>query len=198
MRSSARRRSRPSLKPFQRSVRFALARSWRSSTSLPRGGYEVWVPISVSGCCRPSRAPTISRSHSDRPGRLLVVSGPSGVGKGTVVAALARARDDVAVAVSATTRAPRAGEVDGVHYHFMSDDQFDELVAAGEFVEWAEYNGHRYGTLWSIVSEASSRGCTTLVLEIEVRGALQVRRRFPDAVLVFLEPPSMHELERRV
>ena len=129
--------------------------------------------------------------------RLVVVSGPSGVGKGTVVTALRRARPDVLVSVSATTRAPRPGEVDGVAYHFLDDEQFSALVASGGFVEWAEFAGHRYGTPWSSIEEALSAG-QTVVLEIEVQGALQVRRRFADAVLIFLEPPSFEVLEQRL
>lgn len=144
----------------------------------------------------PARGP-IGRAPCPQRGRLLVVSGPSGVGKGTVVAALAAARDDVEVTVSATTRPRRPGEVDGVHYHFVDDRTFDELDAAGGFLEWAEYSGHRYGTLW-----ASIRGPLaeerTVVLEIDVQGARQVRERFSDAVLVFLHPPSLEALEARV
>jgi guanylate kinase len=130
--------------------------------------------------------------------RLLVVSGPSGVGKGTVVAALAGMCEDIVVAVSATTRPPRPGEVDGVHYRFLDDHEFDSLVAAGGFLEWAEYNGHRYGTPWSSVHQTPASERTTLVLEIDVQGAREVRARFPDAVLVLLVPPSMRELEARI
>jgi guanylate kinase len=126
-----------------------------------------------------------------------VVSGPSGVGKGTVVAALAAARDGIEVAVSATTRPPRPGERDAEHYHFLDRQEFDDLVAAGGFLEWAEYNGHRYGTPWSSVRAPMASG-RVVVLEIDVQGARQVRKRFPDAVLVFLHPPSEAELEERV
>ncbi len=130
-------------------------------------------------------------------GRLLVVSGPGGVGKGTVVAALARARPDIAVSVSATTRAPRPGEVDGEHYHFVSEAQFDQLIASGGLLEWAEFNGKRYGTPWTSVTSAVDSG-KPVVLEIEIQGARQVRERFPSAVLVFLAPPSEEALLERL
>jgi guanylate kinase len=130
-------------------------------------------------------------------GRLLVVSGPGGVGKGTVVAELARRRPDVAVSVSATTRPPRPGEVDGEHYRFLSEDDFDALIAAGGLLEWAEFNGRRYGTPWSSIVEALASG-GQVVLEIEIQGARQVRARHPEAVLVFLEPPSQEELLARL
>jgi guanylate kinase len=129
--------------------------------------------------------------------RLLVVSGPSGVGKSTVVAALLAGCDDMKLAISATTRLPRPDEVDGLHYRFLSDREFDDLIAEGGFLEWAEYSGFRYGTPWSSVRPALS-GDATLLLEIEVQGARQVRERFADAVLVFLVPPSMSELETRI
>jgi guanylate kinase len=119
------------------------------------------------------------------------------VGKSTVVASLAAARDDIDVAVSVTTRPPRPGEVDGVHYHFLDDWAFDELVRVGGFLESVVYNGYRYGTLWASVRNALAEG-RTLVLEIDVQGALQVRKRFPDAVLVFLLPPSLDVLNARI
>lgn len=133
----------------------------------------------------------------DLSGRLFVVSGPGGVGKGTVVAALARRRTDLAVSVSATTRAPRPGEVDGADYHFLDDADFDALIAAGGFLEWAAFGGHRYGTPWSSVGDALRAG-RRVVLEIDVQGALQVRARHPDAVLVFLHPPSIDALSVRL
>lgn len=135
-------------------------------------------------------------------GRLLVVSGPGGVGKGTVVAALRRRRDDVEVSLSATTRPQRPGEEEGVHYHFVSRDRFREMIADGAFLEWAEFNGNLYGTPWSSVTERLAAGAT-VVLEIDVQGAEQVRRRQQevgdvDATLVFLEPPSWEVLEARL
>lgn len=129
--------------------------------------------------------------------RLVVVSGPGGVGKGTVVKALLQRYPDLAVTVSATTREPRPGECDGVEYHFLPEDTFDELVATDGFVEWAAFGGRRYGTPWSSLNAALEQG-TTVVLEIDVQGALQVRERFLDAVLVFLAPPSQEELRQRL
>lgn len=133
----------------------------------------------------------------DRPGRLVVVTGPGGVGKGTAVAELARRRPDLEVSVSATTRPPRPGEVDGVHYHFLDDADFRARAAAGEFLEWAEFNGRCYGTLRAPVDAACAQGRLVL-LEIEVQGARQVRRRDPRAVLVFVAPPSRDELADRL
>lgn len=130
-------------------------------------------------------------------GRLFVVSGPSGVGKGTVVRALQRRRPALAVSVSATTRPPRPGEVDGTHYRFVTDAEFDALVAEGAFLEWAQVFGHRYGTLLADVDRLRAAG-TDVVLEIDVQGAAIVRDRVQDAVLVFLEPPSEEELRRRL
>jgi guanylate kinase len=133
----------------------------------------------------------------DMPGRLLVVSGPGGVGKGTVVAELARRRPDVVISVSATTRDPRPGEVYGRHYHFLTDDDFDALIAEGGLLEWAEFNGRRYGTPWTSVTDAIGSG-RPVVLEIEINGARQVRARHPEAVLVFLSPPSREVLLDRL
>jgi guanylate kinase len=162
------------------------------------------VRTSAKSCCvlstsssNPDTVPTRAPgSHSGR-ACLLVVSGPSGVGKGTVVAALAVARADIEVAVSATTRPPRSGEIDGVHYHFLDDCAFDDLAAADGFLEWATYGGYRYGTPWTSVRAALAEG-RTLVLEIDAQGARRVREQFPDAVLVFLLPPSLAVLEARI
>jgi guanylate kinase len=128
---------------------------------------------------------------------LVVVSGPGGVGKGTVVRALRERYPDVALSVSATTRDPRPGEVDGIHYHFLSPEQFDALIAANGFLEWAAFGGHRYGTPWTSVEGLLAQE-RTVVLEIEVQGAAQVRRRFADAVLIFLAPPSRDALVERL
>lgn len=135
-------------------------------------------------------------------GRLLVVSGPGGVGKGTIVAALRQRRDDVEVSLSATTRRRRPGEEDGVHYHFVTRPEFQRMVDAGEFLEWAEFNGNLYGTPWSSVTDRLAAGAT-VVLEIDVQGAQQIRRRQHDvgdvaATLVFIEPPSWEVLEARL
>jgi guanylate kinase len=136
-------------------------------------------------------------SSDDRRGLVVVISGPSGVGKGSVHAGLHGVLTDLEVSVSATTRAPRPGEVDGVAYHFVDDAAFDRLVAADELLEWAEYAGNRYGTPRAPLDDAVQRGRTVL-LEIEVQGALQVRTRLPEALQIFLVPPSFEELERRL
>lgn len=134
---------------------------------------------------------------SNAPARLTVLSGPSGVGKGTVVAEVRRRHPDVWVSVSATTRRPRPGETDGVHYHFVSDAEFDRLIATDGLLEWAEYAGNRYGTPIAPVRERLAAGAPAL-LEIEMQGAHQVRARAPEAQLVFLAPPSWAELVSRL
>ena len=134
---------------------------------------------------------------SNAPARLTVLSGPSGVGKGTVVAEVRRRHPDVWVSVSATTRRPRPGETHGVHYHFVSDAEFDRLVATDGLLEWAEYAGNRYGTPAGPVRERLAAGAPAL-LEIELQGARQVRARDADAQLVFLAPPSWAALVDRL
>lgn len=129
--------------------------------------------------------------------RLFVISGPSGVGKGTLVSLVRRMCPDLGLTVSATTRPPRLGEVSGVSYHFLSEEEFSRRVDAGEFLEWAEVHGHRYGTLRDDVNAMLASG-KSVVLEIDVQGALNVRRILPTAVLIFVEPPSLGELERRL
>jgi guanylate kinase len=128
---------------------------------------------------------------------LIVLSGPSGVGKSTVVAHLRRHHPQVWLSVSATTRKPRPGESHGVEYFFVSDDEFDRLIADGELLEWAEFAGHRYGTPRRPVLERLAAGVPVL-LEIDVAGARQIREAVPEAVLVFLAPPSWEELVRRL
>ncbi|MCC9305724.1 guanylate kinase [Kitasatospora sp. RB6PN24] len=133
---------------------------------------------------------------SERP-RLTVLSGPSGVGKSTVVAHLRQQFPEVWLSVSATTRRPRPGEQDGVHYHFVDNDEFDKLVANGELLEWAVFAGNRYGTPRAAVEEKLDRG-EPVLLEIDLQGARQVRQSMPQAQLVFLAPPSWEELVRRL
>ncbi len=128
---------------------------------------------------------------------LIVVSGPSGVGKSTVVAEALRQDPQIWLSVSATTRAPRPGEEDGREYFFVSDSGFDRLIAEGGLLEWAQYAGNRYGTPSAPVREHREQGRPVL-LEIEVQGARQVRRAVPDALLVFLEPPSWEVLAQRL
>ncbi|NND03029.1 MAG: guanylate kinase [Acidimicrobiia bacterium] len=139
-----------------------------------------------------------SRFFLDRPrrGKLLVVSGPSGVGKTSVVEALS-ASAEFHFSVSMTTRAPRPTEVEGVDYFFVTRPQFESAVQRGELLEWAEYGGHLYGTPRGPVVERVDSGDDVL-LDIENDGAAQVKTAYPDAVLVFLVPPSLDELERRL
>ncbi|MFW6694958.1 guanylate kinase [Streptomyces sp. MAR4 CNX-425] len=133
---------------------------------------------------------------ADRP-RLTVLSGPSGVGKSTVVAHLRKVHPEVWLSVSATTRRPRPGEQHGVQYFFVSDDEFDKLVANGELLEWAEFAGNRYGTLRGPVLERLDAG-EPVLLEIDLQGARLVRESMPEALLVFLAPPGWDELVRRL
>ena len=129
--------------------------------------------------------------------RLTVLSGPSGVGKGTVVAAVRKRHPDVWVSVSVTTRRPRPGEQDGVHYHFVDDAEFDRLIEHDGLLEWAEYAGNRYGTPVEPLRRRLATGAPAL-LEIELQGARQVRERDPEAQLVFLAPPTWAELVSRL
>jgi len=128
---------------------------------------------------------------------IFVVTGPSGVGKGTLIAALRERHPELALSVSATTRAPRAGEEDGVDYHFMTEADFDRRLRSEEFVEHATYAGHRYGTLRAEL-ERRSRGGAPVVLEIELQGARQVRAAMPEAVQIFIAPASLGQLEERL
>jgi guanylate kinase len=145
----------------------------------------------------PGEARPAARPPQPGTSRLVVLSGPSGVGKSTVLRELRRGHPEVWVSVSVTTRFPRPGEVDGVHYHFVTDEQFDRLVADGGLLEWAEFTGHRYGTPRAPVDQHLAAGDAVL-LEIELQGARQVRASMPAALLVFLAPPSWDELVRRL
>jgi len=129
-------------------------------------------------------------------GLLVVLSGPSGVGKGRVREELAARMPDLVYAVSATTRPPRPGEVDGVHYYFLSEEEFQRRLRDGEFVEWARVYGHLYGTPGEPVRRLLGEG-RTVIMEKDVQGARTLRRVFPEAVFVFLLPPSVEELWRR-
>ena len=141
----------------------------------------------------PSGAAVATTVHS----RLTVLSGPSGVGKSTVVAELRKICPDIWISVSVTTRRPRPGEVDGREYHFVDDDEFDRLVDGGSLLEWARFAGHRYGTPRAPLMAKLEAGVACL-LEIDVAGARQVKQAAPDARLVFLAPPSWEELVRRL
>ncbi len=132
-----------------------------------------------------------------REGRLFIVSGPSGSGKSTVLGEVFKQRPDIYFSVSATTRAPRPGETDGVEYFFITEEQFDRMVENDEFLEHARYARCSYGTPREPVARRLSRG-TDVILDIEVQGARQVKSRMPEAVTVFIAPPSLQELERRL
>ena len=129
--------------------------------------------------------------------KVFVITGPSGVGKGTLIRSLVQQVPELEVSVSATTRPPRPGEADGVDYWFLSDEEFDARLAAGDFVEHATYSGHRYGTLRSEL-EARVRAGAPVVLEIEIQGARQVREAMPEALQVFIAPPSLDALKARL
>lgn len=130
-------------------------------------------------------------------GKCFIISGPSGVGKSTVLHALMEKRKNVYFSVSATTRDPRPGEEDGVHYHFLDVDTFRQWIANDEFLEYAEFVGNFYGTPRRFVDEAMERG-EDVILDIEVQGAIQVTSKRSDAVRIFIAPPSWAELERRL
>lgn len=130
-------------------------------------------------------------------GSVFIVSGPSGVGKGTIVKSVIDKRDDMFLSVSCTTRAPRDGEKDGVNYHYISKEEFEKRIKEGYFLEWENYVGNYYGTPKAPIEEAMENGKNTL-LEIEVGGAFQAKKIFPDAVLVFVVPPTYQELQRRL
>ncbi|MFS8495275.1 MAG: guanylate kinase [Actinomycetes bacterium] len=145
----------------------------------------------------PDSSPSSPESPAARRrGRLLVISGPGGVGKSTIVAELRR-RIPVHFSVSATTRPPRPGEVDGFHYRFVTPEEFRDLIDRGELLEWAVFNGNYYGTPKSAVEAALDDGRDVL-LEIEVQGARQIRQVMPDALMIFIAPPSMEDLRRRL
>ena len=130
-------------------------------------------------------------------GQLIVLAGPSGVGKGTLLAHLLQRHPDVKVSVSATTRQPRAGEVHGQHYYFVSREQFHAMIEGGELLEWAEFAGNCYGTPKQPIETAIAQG-QQVILEIELLGARQVRKTFPNAKQIFVMPPSQAALEARI
>lgn len=130
-------------------------------------------------------------------GFLLVVSGPSGSGKGTVCKKLLERNEDLIFSISATTRKPRVGEVDGVNYFFINKNKFNKMVDNGEFLEYANVHNHHYGTPKNFVLNEIEKG-NIVILEIDVQGALQIKKVYPEGVFVFLLPPSMEELKNRI
>ena len=134
----------------------------------------------------------------NRKGLLLVISGPAGVGKGTINQSLISRNRDIRMSVSATTRAPRPGEIDGVHYFFKSEEEFQKMIESGAFLEYMRvFNTHYYGTPKSFVEQELAEG-RSVILEIDVQGAMRVKAAYPDAVLIFIAPPSMSELKSRL
>ena len=129
--------------------------------------------------------------------KLIIITGPSGVGKGTVVKELLDRNKDIWLSISATTRNPRMGEKDGENYYFISDERFKDMIDKKEFLEWAQFAGNYYGTPLSTVNEKIEKGFVVL-LEIEVEGAKQIKEKFPEALSIFLLPPSKAELEKRI
>ena len=121
--------------------------------------------------------------------KLFVVAGPSGVGKGTIIKELIKENENLKYSVSSTTRKPRPGEIDGVNYNFLSQDEFKKAIDDGEFLEWAVYNGNYYGTSKLAVNEALKND-KSIILEIEIQGAIQIMEKCPEAVFIFILPPS--------
>ena len=130
-------------------------------------------------------------------GKVLILSGPSGVGKGTVVNKLLETADNVTLSISATTRKPRIGEIDGVHYFYISREDFEDKIKNNELLEYNLYNGNYYGTLKSYVESLQAEG-KHVILEIDVNGGRQIKERTPDAITVFMTAPSDEEIERRL
>ncbi len=134
----------------------------------------------------------------NRKGLLLVISGPAGVGKGTINISLISRNSDIRMSVSATTRPPRPGEIDGVHYFFKTEEEFQKMIESGAFLEYMRvFNTHYYGTPKSFVEQELAEG-RSVILEIDVQGAMRVKAAYPDAVLIFIAPPSMSELKSRL
>lgn len=130
-------------------------------------------------------------------GRLIVITGPSGVGKGTLLQAVFQAHPELHFSISATTRSPRPNEIHGEHYYFLTRDQFQDMIQKSEFLEWAEFAGNLYGTPKQPIFEQVQTG-HTVILEIELEGARQIRKTAPDALQIFILPPSMAVLEARI
>ncbi len=152
------------------------------------------LPLSESASVEPESAHPEAAAGR---GRLIVFTGPSGVGKGTLLRSLLTNHPELYLSVSATTREPRPDEIDGKHYYFVTRQEFEQMVAAGQLLEWAEFAGNYYGTPRLPVEQQTRHG-KSMILEIELEGARQVRQSFPDALRIFILPPSFEELERRI
>lgn len=135
--------------------------------------------------------------NEKRKGKLFVISGCSGVGKGTLLKVFLEKNPQIELSISVTTRKPRPGEVDGVNYFFLTKEEFETAVKNNEFLEWAEFNGNFYGTKEAYVEKKLNEG-KNVILEIETRGAFQIKEKKPDVVLIFILPPSLDELEHRL
>lgn len=133
----------------------------------------------------------------NKKGKLFVISGPSGVGKGTLVAEILKRNPQIKLSISATTRPPRPNETDGVNYHFFTKEKFQKLIENNELIEWAQFADNYYGTYEKVVNEVLEQG-HNLIVEIEVQGALQIKEKRPDATLIFILPPSLDELKNRL
>lgn len=130
-------------------------------------------------------------------GKLIVLTGPSGVGKGTLVRSLLQRHPQLYLSISATTRSPRAGEVDGEHYYFVNRSDFEKMIAENQLLEWAEFAGNYYGTPRLPIEQQIAQG-KSILLEIELEGARQIHQSFPSALRIFILPPSFAELEKRL
>jgi len=135
--------------------------------------------------------------ESVKKGHIFIISGPSGVGKGTLLSLLLKKHPEIYLSISVTTRTPRRGEINGVHYFFVEKEEFQAMIEKGELLEWAEFAGNYYGTVSKMIEEKLSQG-KDVILEIEVKGALQSKKKMQDAILIFIMPPSMDELKRRL
>ncbi|NJL85090.1 MAG: guanylate kinase [Leptolyngbyaceae cyanobacterium SM1_1_3] len=140
---------------------------------------------------------SVAPVSSTKPGKLVVFTGPSGVGKGTLLQQLLERHPEIHLSISATTRQPRPGEAEGQHYYFVGQDTFKQMVAAGQLLEWAEFAGNYYGTPSEPVYQQIEAG-RWVVLEIELEGARQIQQTYPEALRIFILPPSLAELEKRL
>lgn len=148
-------------------------------------------------CARSKKNSAAGNVKKPEKGKLYIISAPSGTGKTTVINKVMEMKDDIFFSVSVTTRAMRPGEVNGVHYHFISDEEYDRLVAEDALLEHAEFAGNRYGTPAAPILEHTAKGETAL-LDIDLQGFRQVKEKMPEAVSIFIVPPSLEELERRL